>query len=452
MVTFVILWCSEPWRLGEVMHFPPAGGDCVFGRGGARTNDPGRRVQFGKRSELAARSPMEIPQISRIQALLRVRHHDMAIDVHNVGRAGLTLNGYPVEKCRVGPGDLVQFGRQLLLVCVVEHSATTAVNNAYPEHTHGQPDAFGLVGESAAIWKLRRQLAFVGPRTGHVLIHGPSGSGKELVANAIHRLSRGGPMVARNAATLPEGIIDAELFGNVRNYPNPGMPERHGLVGQADESTLYLDEFAELPLTLQTHLLRVLDSGEYQRLGEAVARRSRFRLIASTNRPIATIKEDLLARLQYRIQVPDLNQRREDIPLLLLHLLRTFMTEDPSIARFFPNGNRDGLPRISLTFLRKLVLRRYRTNARELSVIVWSAIQNSDGDIIQAPEATPESTGDGANLEGTPVDRDENTEEREQIRAALARHNGNLEATWQALGFRNRYQLRRLIKKYDLKP
>src|SRR5262249_39430583 len=145
-------------------------------------------------------------------------------------------------------------------------------------HPFGEPDADGLVGESPAMWALRGAIAAAARRDLHALVLGPSGTGKELVARAIHaRSARSGrPLVARNAATIPESLMDAELFGNVRSYPNPGTPERAGLIGQAHRSTLFLDEIAELPVSLQAHLLRVLDEGDYQRLGEATARKSDF--------------------------------------------------------------------------------------------------------------------------------------------------------------------------------
>ena len=139
------------------------------------------------------------------------------------------------------------------------------------------------------------------------LLLGESGTGKELAARAVHQLSQRGrqQFVARNAATLPAGLIDAELFGNAKNYPNPGMPERRGLIGEADGGSLFLDEIGELPVELQAHLLRVLDGdGEYQRLGEGVARRSNFRLIAATNRDPSTLKHDLAARFTARIELP----------------------------------------------------------------------------------------------------------------------------------------------------
>src|SRR5262249_38405316 len=188
----------------------------------------------------------------------------------------------------------------------------------------GAADTHGIVGESPAAWALRDTVAFAARSVGHVLIHGESGVGKELVARAIHALSarRARPLGARNAATFPEALVDAELFGNAKNYPNPGMIEREGVVGEADGSTLFLDEIGELPAALQAHLLRVLDrGGEYQRLGEPRVRRADLRVVAATNRSIDELKHDLAARLTLRVEVPSLADRREDIPLLARHLL-----------------------------------------------------------------------------------------------------------------------------------
>src|SRR6185369_7117992 len=117
--------------------------------------------------------------------------------------------------------------------------------------------------------------------------------------------------------------VDAELFGNVKNYPNPGTPEREGLIGEADGSTLFLDEIGELPVHMQAHLLRVLDrGGEYQRLGDSRAQRADLRVVAATNRPLDALKHDFLARLTLRLEIPSLDERRDDIPLLARHLLR----------------------------------------------------------------------------------------------------------------------------------
>jgi hypothetical protein len=259
-----------------------------------------------------------------------------------------------------------------------------------PAHPFGDADLFGLVGESSSMWDLRRQVALMAGQGTHVLILGASGTGRELVARAIHARSsrRNRPMISRNAATFPEGLIDAELFGNMRNYPNPGMPERPGLMGEADGSILFPDEFAELPIALQAHLLRVMDEGEYQRLGEATTRRSSFRLIAATNRPERFLKDDIRARLKTRLRLRGLNERREDIPLLVRHLLRRHAVHDPAVAqRFFLGGTPKGEPRISPALMSALVSHHYRTHVRELEGLLLRALLDSPGRYI---DLTPE--------------------------------------------------------------
>ena len=195
--------------------------------------------------------------------------------------------------------------------------------------------------------------------------------------------------MARNAATLPPGLVDAELFGNARNYPNPGAPERPGLIGQADGGTLFLDEIGEASHEVQAHLLRVLDAGEYHRLGEATARRADLRLIAATNRADSELKHDLCARLPLRVKVPDLDERREDIPLLCGHLLRHARQANPEIgARFF---SRLTTPRLDPALVDHLVRRPYTTHVRELDAILWRAMTASTSDVVTLP-AEPETT------------------------------------------------------------
>ena len=123
----------------------------------------------------------------------------------------------------------------------------------------------------------------------------------------------------------------------MKNYPNPGMADRAGLIGEADGSTLFLDEIGDLPEKCQVHLLRVLDAdGEYHRLGESNARRSSFRLVAATNRSLDMLKHDFLARFTHRIVLPGLADRRDDVPLMLADILRRTAQGNPAIAaRFF---------------------------------------------------------------------------------------------------------------------
>jgi two-component system nitrogen regulation response regulator GlnG/two-component system response regulator HydG len=284
-----------------------------------------------------------------------------------------------------------------------------------------------------------------------VLVVGESGVGKELAARGVHGLSgrRGGPFVARNAATLPQGILDAELFGNLRNYPNAGMPERAGLVGEADGGTLFLDEVGELPPELQAHLLRVLDAGgEYQRLGEARMRRSDFRLIGATNRSADTLKHDFLARLATRIEVPSLEARREDVPLLLGELALRAAERSPDVAARFvvTNGDRS-FARLSPSLVARALREPLPANVRSLEALLWDALQRSEGDEIgvpamraQDPVAAPSSKPRGPRK----------APGAEEIRDALVRADGNISQAARDLGLANRFALRRLMQRHGI--
>jgi two-component system nitrogen regulation response regulator GlnG/two-component system response regulator HydG len=283
-----------------------------------------------------------------------------------------------------------------------------------------------------------------------VLLLGESGAGKELAARAIHGLSRRSAalMVSRNAATFPPGIIDAELFGNVKDYPNPGMEARPGLIGEADGSTLFLDEIAELPSQLQAHLLRVLDAGgEYQRLGDAKMRRADLRIVAATNRDPTDIKEDLLARLTLRVTVPGLGDRCEDIPLLVRHVLGVAAAENPKIGeRFFADrdGGR-GEARIDPELIEMLLRHRHSHHVRELEGLLWQAISQSEGSYIALTDGVREQFV----MEQPTVESEEELT-AERIRGCLERHYGKVSRAWRELGLKSRYALYRLMKKHEI--
>jgi DNA-binding NtrC family response regulator len=251
--------------------------------------------------------------------------------------------------------------------------------------------------------------------------------------------------VSRNAATFPSGIIDAELFGNVKNYPNPGMDARPGLIGEADGSTLFLDEIAELPSELQAHLLRVLDAGgEYQRLGDAQPRRADLRIVAATNRDPSELKHDLLARFVLRLGLPGLGDRREDVPLLVRHLLKAAVAKNPQIGkRFF---TKDGEPRVDPDLIEALLRQRYTHHVRELDELLWRAIAASRGTYVAFADDLK------ARLEPEPPESAAIEEElsEERIREALARHDGKVSRAYKELGLKSRYALYRLLKKYAI--
>jgi DNA-binding NtrC family response regulator len=389
----VVLWSrDEPARMGETLLLPPGDpGPWIFGRGEVPADD--RRLSL-TRQRPGARTPagpVASPRISRAQLRLSPTPGG-GILVENIGQCALRHRGREVVRAELTPGETLSLHSELLFLCVRRAPiAPMPIDRlATPLHPFGGPDMFGLVGESPAMWDLRRRIAAIARQAFHVAILGPSGSGKELVAQAIHaRSARAGkPIVSRNAATIPEGLADAELFGNIRNYPNPGTPERPGLAGQAHESTLFLDEFAELPQSLQAHLLRLMDDGEYQRLGEATTRRADLRILAATNRPESELREDVLARLKVRIAVPGLELRRDDIPLLAVHLIRKHAAADPGmLARFFPDGDPRSVPRLSPVLVEALVHHPYKTHVRELeALLIRSCLESRSGYVSFRPE------------------------------------------------------------------
>ncbi len=439
-LALVVVWAPrDASRLGEVL-FPRTG--ACFGRGPVEDED-GERVglvrQRPKKNVEAA--PIEEPFLSRKHLELAV--DEDAIEVKVVGRRPLRVGEATMNVATVREGDLVEIEGLYGFLCVRRPLVLPDGGAELTPKTFGHADAQGIVGESAAAWALRAQVAFFGKRNAHVLVTGASGTGKELVAQAIHRLSSRArkELVARNAATFPSGLIDAELFGNLQNYPNAGMPERPGLVGQADGGTLFLDEIGELPSELQAHLLRVLDGGEYQRLGDSKRRVADIRLVAATNRSAEELKEDLAARLALRIHIPGLDERREDVTLLARHLLLRTAVRDPQLgAAFFDDWDgKTGEPRLGADLARALTLHAWTTHTRELESILLRAAASSRGEVL-------ELTDDVRKLIKIPV-KETAEVTAEDIRQALARHGGVKDKAWRDLRLPSRHALHRLMKK-----
>ena len=188
----------------------------------------------------------------------------------------------------------------------------------------------GLIGESPAMRALYRQVERLGPTSLHVLIQGETGTGKEEVARALHRRSgRRGRLVAINCAALPESLIERELFGHVRGAFSGAGADRAGLVEAADGGTLFLDEIGDMPLSLQSRLLRVVQEHEVTRLGEHRPRKVDMRVLAATHQPLKALvargafREDLLFRLdEVRLEVPALRERGDDVLLIAHHVLK----------------------------------------------------------------------------------------------------------------------------------
>lgn len=446
-IGLVILWyLPDPERIGEIALMPMGGSlqahPLILGRGDEATV---KFVRIRPQGLLPA-APLEGRLLSRRQLEISTLGQDR-LAVVNVGSCALKVGGIPVREATLNLGDVLEFDRQLVLMLIRRTPGTLL---GLPAEPFGMADRHQIVGESDAAWTLRARLSFLSRRSEPVLVTGASGTGKELAARAIHGGSPRvqGPFVARNAATLPEGLVDAELFGNVRNYPNPGMPERPGLIGEADGGTLFLDEIGEMPEQVQAHLLRVLDrDGEYQRLGEARTRRASFRFVAATNRDPSSLKHDLAARLPLRIEVPGLSERASDIPLILRHMLED-ARGDPDLAERLFDGPS---ARIAPDLLQALVHHPYTHHVRELQSLLWLAIETSPGRALQlTPELRNALASSVAGDESQARPPEVQELDAEQLQAALHATNGNVTNAAKRLGLSSRYTLYRLMRKHGL--
>src|SRR6202040_520847 len=190
-----------------------------------------------------------------------------------------------------------------------------------------------IVGESPVLKRLLTQVNTVAPLDATVLILGETGTGKELIARAIHRMSsrKDGSFIKLNCAAIPTGLLESELFGHEKGAFTGAVSAKIGRLELADKGTLFLDEVGDIPLELQPKLLRVLQDQEFERLGSTRTIRVNMRLIAATNRDLAKrvaekqFRSDLYYRLNvFPIGMPALRERKEDVPLLVRHLTEKF--------------------------------------------------------------------------------------------------------------------------------
>lgn len=238
--------------------------------------------------------------------------------------------------------------------------------------------AFGeLVGQSPALQAVARQIDLVAGTDSAVLILGESGTGKELVAREIHRRSKraGRPLIKVNCAAVPRELYESEFFGHAKGAFTGALRDRVGRFELADNGTLFLDEVGEIPLELQAKLLRVLQEGELERVGEERTRKVNVRLVAATNRDLRSeaeagrFRQDLYYRLSvFPLEVPPLRRRKEDIPLLADHFLQA-------------SARRAGRPKLPLTLAGVQQLQRYDWpgNVREIQHVIERAVITSRG-------------------------------------------------------------------------
>jgi transcriptional regulator with GAF, ATPase, and Fis domain len=247
------------------------------------------------------------------------------------------------------------------------------LENDYLQEEVRQRDAFGeMIGQSSALQKVGEQIELVAPTNSTVLITGESGTGKELVAREIHsRSSRSErPLIKVNCAAIPRELYDSEFFGHTKGSFTGALRDRVGRFELADGGTLFLDEIGEIPLDLQSKLLRVLQEGELERVGDEHTRHVDVRIIAATNRDLKSDSEarrfrsDLYYRLSvFPIELPPLSERKEDIPLLAEHLLSQLSQK---LAR--------PTPRLTMANVQELQRYTWPGNIRELQHVLERAL------------------------------------------------------------------------------
>jgi DNA-binding NtrC family response regulator len=319
-----------------------------------------------------------------------------------------------------------------------------AENRLLRTETHADRPLF--IAEAASMRPVLDLLSRVGPSDANVLITGENGTGKEVVARTLHALSQRAakPMVTVNAGALSEGTFESELFGHVRGAFTDAKSDRVGRFELADGGTLFLDEIANVPPNLQPKLLRVLETGEFERVGSSQTRRTDVRVLSATNASLheevaaGRFRQDLLFRLNtVEIRLPPLRERPEDVPALAEHFLRVY-----------GQRYRKHLAGFDADAARQLRAYPWPGNVRELDHVVQRAVLMAQNGEVRAADlglqpagaATPERRLEEMSLEEV---------ERLLIEKALKRFGGNVSQAAEALGL-SRSALYRRMQKYEL--
>jgi two-component system, NtrC family, response regulator GlrR len=383
---------------------------------------------------------LEHPTVSRMH--VEIEALDDGIWVNDLGSTNGTFVGnVRIERARVPEGVAVRIGAETLWVSRARNAA----------HVERWPHSFfgPLIGGSAIMRELFACLAQVSATDSTVLIEGETGTGKELVAQAIHEASPrdAGPFVVVDCAALPEHLVEGELFGHTKGAFTGALAARMGAIEAANGGTLFFDEIGELPLAMQPKLLRVIESRTVRRLGESSYRPVNVRFVAATHRDIAGMinrgqfREDLYFRLAVvPVVLPPLRRRIEDMALLT--------------KRFMPAGT--SLPD---DFLQGLALRPWHGNVRELRNVVERALAMGTSFGLPHIAGSVRAPGEASSVPSGEIDlgrsfkdlREEAVSriERDYIGLLLKKFDRNINKVAEAGGLDRTY-VYRLIRKHDL--
>ena len=278
-----------------------------------------------------------------------------------------------------------------------------------------------IVGKSAALQKVLEQIAIVAPTDSTVLLHGETGTGKELIARAIHNLSsrRDRPFVRMNCAAIPSGLLESELFGHEKGAFTGALMQRRGRFELADHGSLFLDEIGDISLELQPKLLRAVQEQEFERLGSAKTIHVDVRMIAATHRDLTAMiregkfREDLFYRLNvFPIEIPPLRERREDVPLLINYFVSKLSRQMGKKIK--------SIPKLAMEVLTNCP---WKGNVRELANFLERAVILTRGEELEVPiaELSPTSEMSVASSSTSSFRQAESTVILEALRAASGR-------------------------------
>lgn len=337
---------------------------------------------------------IKLPGMSGLEALQRLRAEHRTNDLPVIVISGHATVQDAVDAIRLGATDFFEkpLNRDRILVSVDNCIRSARLGRTVEEMRAEIERRYQMTGTSELMQKLFTEIDKVAPTRATVLITGPSGTGKELVSRAIHRLSprREAPFVKVNCAAIPRELIESELFGHERGAFTGAQQRKHGFFEQAHGGTLFLDEIGDMDLAAQAKVLRALQNGEVMRVGSEHVMTVDVRVLAATNKDLATevaqgrFREDLYFRLMvFPIAVPSLSQRRDDIPALARSFVEAFCRD---------NGLRS--KKIDPAVFDALMRRSWPGNVRELkNVVERAAILSSDvitvADLPEDPHSNP---------------------------------------------------------------
>lgn len=417
----------------------------------AASGEEGFRLARGGAFDVVL-SDLQMPGMSGLDVLRKLR--DARVDSTFIILTGFGTLGTAIEALRLGAVDFLQkpFLRDELLARIrsaAERRVLARQVDLLQRRRRPDDTVEGLVGDSEAMQRVKALIRRAAAAPGTVLITGDTGTGKELVARAIHRGSprAARPFVAVNCAALTESLLENELFGHARGAFTGAGTARAGLVEHASGGTLFLDEIGTMSKTVQAKLLRVVEAGEVRRIGENDARRVDVRFVAATNvDPQAAVeagdfRADLYYRLNvHRVHLPPLRERTGDVRLLIDHFV-----------------SRDGAPSAiegcTPAALEALLAYSYPGNVRELEHIIQRAIAiarppSIDLDDLPAEVLAPRPPPGPAAGDGTVAAARERAE-REMIVSALGRTGGEISAAARDLQI-SRTTMWRLMKKHGI--